>query len=102
MFRRLDEDAHAPRVAQVRWVFDGHACLAHTGESVAAALLRQGAPFIRHHPVDGSPRLPYCMMGQCQECLVHVDEGPAQRACMLPVRDGLRVRPSGSPGSGDD
>jgi D-hydroxyproline dehydrogenase subunit gamma len=94
MFRRLP-DRGAPGPAPFSWMFEGRACAGYPGESVAAALLRQGIPFIRRHPIDGSPRLPYCMMGQCQECLVRVGDGPAQRACMLPVREDMRVRPAG-------
>jgi sarcosine oxidase subunit alpha len=30
-------------------------------------------------------------MGVCQDCLVTADGSPNVRACMLPVREGLRV-----------
>lgn len=95
MFRRLpDTTANSP--APFNWVFNDQVFTGYPGESVAAALLRQNVSFIRHHPVDASARLPYCMMGQCQECLVSVDDGPAQRACMLPVRESMRVCSTGS------
>lgn len=95
MFRRLPDNTAAD-LGSIHWTFNDRVCTGYPGESVAAALLRQNVLFVRHHPVDASPRLPYCMMGQCQECLVLVDGGPAQRACMLPVRESMRVRSTGS------
>ena len=99
MFRKLPEvpGAEQPPFA---WTFDGAACAGYPHESVAAALLREGVPFVRHHPVDASARLPFCMMGQCQECLVSVEGGPLQRACMLPLRPGMDVCSGGSPQAG--
>jgi len=95
MFRRLHDPAEAVS-STCRFEFDGQFIAAHPGETVAAALLRSDTPICRTHPVDGSPRAPFCMMGVCQECLVCVNDGLVRRACLLPVSEGLRVsRPQG-------
>lgn len=70
---------------------DDEACLADEGELLATVLLRQPVPLFRKHPVDGSPRAAFCMMGACFECLVEVDGIGNQQACMIKVKDGMRV-----------
>lgn len=70
---------------------DGETCTAKEGEILAAVLLRQSSPLFRQHPVDGSPRAAFCMMGVCFECLVQVDGIPNQQACLLEVKDGMQV-----------
>ena len=71
--------AAAPVVCH--FVFEGQTLQGHAGESVAAAVLRAGVSRLRRHPVDGSPRMPFCMMGVCQECLVQV--GDADRTSVV-------------------
>lgn len=93
MFRRLPDPKNAHTEA-CQFEFNGGLVEGYVGESVAAALLRADVPFVRLHPIDGSPRLPYCMMGVCQECLVCVDGGAARRACLMAVADGLKVTPA--------
>lgn len=62
------------------------------GETVAAALLAAGLDHTRTTPATGSPRAPYCMMGVCFECLMEIDGVANRQACMVPVREGMRVR----------
>ena len=70
---------------------DGHQLAAYEGESIAAALVASGRRFTRWTARTEEPRGYYCGMGVCQDCLVTVDGLPNVRACMTPVRDGLRV-----------
>jgi predicted molibdopterin-dependent oxidoreductase YjgC len=70
---------------------DGEPLTAHEGESIAAALIASGRRFTRWTPRTGEPRGYFCGMGVCQDCLVTADGAPNVRACMTPVRDGLRV-----------
>ena len=63
------------------------------GASAAAAVLLAGLPAIRTTPVGGAPRLPYCMMGICFDCLAAIDGVPNRQACMVPVRPGMRIEP---------
>lgn len=65
---------------------------ARSGETVAACLIRAGAEYFRTTPISGSPRLPYCMIGHCFDCLVEVDGVGNSQACLTLVQDGMRVR----------
>ena len=58
--------------------------------SLAAVLMNTGVTAFRRS-VDGEPRGPLCGMGSCQECRVTVDGVERQRACLLTVREGMRV-----------
>jgi predicted molibdopterin-dependent oxidoreductase YjgC len=88
MFRRLRD---VPRAA-VTIEMDGTALTAREGESVAAALLAAGIGHTRTTPVGGRARLPYCMMGVCFDCLVEIDGVPNRQACLVQVKDGMKVR----------
>ncbi|MCP5152874.1 MAG: FAD-dependent oxidoreductase [Ectothiorhodospiraceae bacterium] len=71
--------------------FEGERIDALAGETIAAALTAAGRLVISHG-AHGSPRGVFCGMGVCAECLVSVDGGPAERACLAKVRAGARVR----------
>lgn len=64
------------------------------GSSVAAAIARAGVLSTRRS-VGGLPRAPLCGMGVCFECRVQIDGLGQRRACMTPVRDGMRVETDG-------
>ncbi len=86
MFRRLPSTA--PRVE----IFvDGRAITARSGDTVAAALLADGQNWTREAANAGTRRGPYCLIGHCHECLVEIDGQPGQHACLVTVRDGMRV-----------
>lgn len=70
--------------------FDGHAVPAHAGETVIAALLRNGAR-LGQSEFDGTPRAGFCLMGACQDCTLWMEGRGALRACMTEVRDGMRL-----------
>ena len=87
MFRRLPDPA-----AQVAFEFEGTSLKAQEGDSVAAALLANRVLAFRTTPVSGAPRGPWCLIGNCHECLVEIDGVPNRQACMIEVRAGMRVR----------
>jgi predicted molibdopterin-dependent oxidoreductase YjgC len=87
MFRRLPE----PTAASVTISVDGKSIAARVGDSVAAALLGAGIVVCRTTPVGAAPRAPYCMMGVCFDCLVAIDGIGSRQACLVRVRDGMRV-----------
>ena len=87
MYRRLLPEFGRPVTIRI----DGVAMEAEEGEPLAAVFHRLGGP-IRHHPLTGAPRVAYCMMGVCFECLVTLDDGETVQACLTPVCDGLSVR----------
>ncbi|WP_144183818.1 (2Fe-2S)-binding protein [Elioraea rosea] len=77
--------------AAVRVTVDGRDVSVPEGASAAAAVLLAGADAIRQTPVTGAPRLPYCMMGVCFDCLAEIDGVPNRQACMVPVREGMVI-----------
>lgn len=87
MFKRLHEPAGTVRID-----FEGATLQVPEGETVAAALLAHTDGATRTTPVTGAGRAPYCMMGVCFECLVEIDGVPNRQACMIQVRDGMRVK----------
>ena len=44
----------------VRVMIDDEICVAEKDDLLAAVLLRQRVRTFRRHPVDGSPRVPFC------------------------------------------
>lgn len=76
----------------VRILFEDESIEARLGDSVAAALLCADIVWTRATPVSGARRAPFCMMGVCFDCLVEIDGVPNRQACMIEVREGMRVR----------
>ena len=87
MFRRLPDPA-----GRIRFDFEGESFEARAGDSVAAALLANGVLVFRTTPVTGASRGPWCLIGNCHDCLVEVDGEPNRQACMTEIRAGMRVR----------
>jgi predicted molibdopterin-dependent oxidoreductase YjgC len=87
MFRRLNASD-----TDITIYLDGQPIQAAAGDSVAAALLAAGVTSFRTCAVTGEPRAPYCMIGNCYECLVEIDGWPDRQACLVPVAPGMRVR----------
>ncbi len=87
MFKRLDNTTHN----RVSVSINGQPVQVPEGETVAAAVLVHGLSSSRSTPVSGAPRAPFCLMGVCFECLMVIDGKANQRACMEPVREGMRI-----------
>ena len=87
MFKRYDNDTRP----EVEIFVDGIAVTAREGDSVSSALLASGLDARRSTAVSGAPRLPYCMMGVCFDCLVTIDGMGNRQGCLTPVRAGMRV-----------
>ncbi|MBV9786358.1 MAG: (2Fe-2S)-binding protein [Acidisphaera sp.] len=69
---------------------DGAEFEAPEGQSLGVALALAGRLGLRRSPTAQTPRGLFCLMGSCQECLVHVDGRPVP-ACLEPVRAGMQV-----------
>ena len=81
------------RPATVEVFVDGQPLRVPEGASAAAAVLLAGLPAIRETPVSGAPRLPYCMMGVCFDCLAEIDGVANRQSCMVTVAPGMRIAP---------
>ncbi len=74
------------------FIWQGRKLRAQEGETIAAALFANGIRTFGHHPKDGAPQGIFCANGQCAQCMVMADDLPV-KACMTPVRPGMRVEP---------
>ena len=87
MFKPLP-DCAAP---QVRVIVDGREIMVSADLSVAAAVLAHADGVTRTTPISNTPRAPYCLMGVCFDCLMEIDGVQNRQACLVPVRDGMRI-----------
>ena len=58
------------------------------GQTIAAALLAAGIRSWRRTGRNAAPRGLFCGIGACYDCLVTINDTPAQRACLAPAREG--------------
>lgn len=79
-----------PSARPVRITVDQRPVDVPAGVTLAAGLLDVGI-WATRTSVRGEPRGPLCGMGVCFECRVAIDGIAAQRACLVAVRDGMRV-----------
>jgi predicted molibdopterin-dependent oxidoreductase YjgC len=84
----------------VRITVDGRPIEAFEGEPVAVAMLAADIRVCRLTEKRREPRGLFCARGQCTDCILTVDGRPNVRACITPVREGMRVE-TGVSGSGD-
>lgn len=89
-FERVPHD-RIRRGQPVTIIVDGTPAPAFLGESVATTMLAADRMRLRDTPKHGAPRGVFCAMGVCFDCLVSIDGISGIRACMTPVRDGMRV-----------
>src|SRR6266852_5821425 len=73
-------------------VFNGHSVEARSGDTVASALYRAGRRIFTRSFKYHRPRGLLCLSGKCPNCMMNVDGTPNIRACLTPVRAGMRVR----------
>ena len=98
MFRRRDRVSDPVTI----WFCD-RAIEAVADDLVAAALLAAGISCFGRTPVSAAPRAPFCMIGNCFDCLVEIDGETNLQACLVTVHDGMRIRPhSGSRPGGSE
>ena len=75
----------------LRVYVDGKPVNVNANDTAAAAALKAGLGYTRTSPVTGEKRAAYCMMGVCFECLMVIDGTPSRQACMVRVREGMRI-----------
>ncbi len=70
---------------------EGELVPAREGESVATALLLHGERVFARSVKYHRPRAPYCLTGECSQCLMRVDGVPNVFTCRTTARAGMRV-----------
>ncbi len=80
-----------PAAEHVQITVDGESLDALIGEPVAATLLAHGRRICRTTVRAGEPRGVFCAIGLCGDCAMQIDGIPGVRACVTPVRAGMRV-----------
>ncbi len=86
------KQALVPESETVTLYFEDMPITAPKGVSVAAAVLGAGFADGRSTAIKREPRGPHCLMGVCFECLMEIDGEPNRQSCLIPVREGMRVR----------
>ena len=71
--------------------FEGREVAIQPGDSLAAALYRDGVRVFSRSFKYHRPRGLYCLSGDCPNCLVTVDGEVNVRACMCAAKDGQKV-----------
>ncbi|MFJ3958805.1 (2Fe-2S)-binding protein [Arthrobacter sp. NPDC090010] len=79
---------------EIGFTFDGRELSAPEGQSVGAALVGNGITAWRGTRKEERPRGLFCGIGVCFDCLVEVDGVSNQRACLVPLCEGMEVRGS--------
>ena len=70
---------------------DGEKRRGPAGVPVGFVLYAQGEGVLGWHEGTGAPRGLYCGIGHCFECRVTIDGVRDQRACLVPLADGMRI-----------
>ena len=91
MFRRTRQSVDSNTINMVRIRFGEQEIMAAEGDSVAAALLAAGVKEFRSAVVSGQPRAPFCMIGNCFDCLLEIDGEPNRQSCRELVREDMQV-----------
>lgn len=77
---------------EVTITLDDRPVRAREGEPIAASLHAAGISTLSHSLRFHRPRGLFCAIGKCASCMMEVDGVPNVRTCIVPVRDGMRVR----------
>ena len=76
---------------EVTFTFNGETFNGVEGQSIAAALMATGVRELRKTRFDEEPRLIFCGIGICFECVVVVNGVANQRACLVEISDGAKI-----------
>jgi aerobic-type carbon monoxide dehydrogenase small subunit (CoxS/CutS family) len=76
---------------EVTFTFNGKSFMGVEGQSIAAALMATGVRELRKTRFDEEPRLIFCGIGICFDCVVVVDGVANQRACLVEIVDGAKI-----------
>ncbi len=83
------------RGREIVFSVNGQSTTAHVGETIHAALIAAGYCQFRKSKTH-QPRGVFCGIGVCHECVVTVNNGSTQRACVTVVEEGMEIEINGS------
>ncbi|CAN2202160.1 2Fe-2S iron-sulfur cluster binding domain containing protein [Candidatus Nanopelagicaceae bacterium] len=76
---------------EVTFTFNGETFKGVEGQSIAAALMARGVRELRKTRFDEEPRLIFCGIGVCFDCVVVVNGVANQRACLIEIVEGAKI-----------
>jgi len=76
----------------MKFHFQGGPAEAKVGDTIAAALYRNGQRIFTRSFKYHRPRGLLCVSGKCPNCLMNVDGVPNVRSCVTPVQQGMTVK----------
>jgi len=71
--------------AEISFTFNGDSYEGVPGQSIAAALMASGVRELRATRFHKEPRLIFCGIGVCFDCVVVVNGVANQRACLVEI-----------------
>lgn len=74
--------------------FNGVSFTATPGKTVGGALADMGIHSWRATRIHGKPRGLFCGIGICHDCLITVNGIANQRACLVPITNGMQLESS--------
>ncbi len=79
------------RGSKLSFTFDGKRVEAYEGDTIGSALYAAGRRTFGRSFKYHRPRGLMCVSGSCPNCICSVNGAPGARACVEPVREGLKV-----------
>ena len=76
---------------QISFTFNGDNYEGAQGQSIAAALMASGVRELRTTRFHNEPRLIFCGIGVCFDCVVVVNGVANQRACLVEINPGDEI-----------
>ena len=76
---------------EVTFTFNGEPFKGIEGQSIAAALMALGVRELRKTRFEEEPRLIFCGIGICFDCVVVVNGIANQRACLVEISEGAKI-----------
>lgn len=76
---------------EISFTFNGDSYEGMPGQSIAAALMASGVRELRVTRFHKEPRLIFCGIGVCFDCVVVVNGVANQRACLVEIAQGDQI-----------
>lgn len=77
--------------SEISFTFNGDSYEGAQGQSIAAALMASGVRELRTTRFHKEPRLIFCGIGVCFDCVVVVNGVANQRACLVEINQGDEI-----------